>query len=204
MGVVNHSTVVDGKMQVSIEAKDAAFIAAARSFVPDALDQIERMDAAYDREYARSESLAAERYQLRTDVLALEQQVESLTLKVTARDAEVETLKHRLCELEVGDACFTPTHADVYLSVCKERDALKADLATLRGKVTERITKWRTDAESYPGTVVGQYASTAVKLCADELQVDMDALAEAEGTPLQLFDPEEFERRVAFIEGPKR
>jgi hypothetical protein len=50
-------------------------------------------------------------------VLALEQQVESLTLKVTARDAEVETLKHRLCELEVGDACFTPTHADVYLSV---------------------------------------------------------------------------------------
>ena len=85
-----------------------------------------------------------------------------------------------------------------------DRDDARRELATLRAKVTERITKWRTDAESYPGTVVGQYASTAVKLCADELQVDMDALAEAEGTPLQLFDPEEFERRVAFIEGPKR
>ena len=31
-----------------------------------------------------------------------------------------------------------------------------------------------------------------------------EAAARAEGTTVQLFDPQEFERRVAFMEGPKR
>jgi hypothetical protein len=31
-----------------------------------------------------------------------------------------------------------------------------------------------------------------------------EAAARAEGTPVQLFDPQEFERRVAFMEGRKR
>jgi len=63
--------------------------------IADLKAQLAARNAAYDREYRRSESLAADRYQLRTDVLALEQQVETLTLKVAARDKEVARLTAR-------------------------------------------------------------------------------------------------------------
>jgi len=132
----------------------------------------------YSAEFNRAEGLNVERYELRTHL--------------AARDAEVEALKHRLCELEVGDACFTPTHADVYLSVCKERDALKAEIEGLKANTGGGV------AVCYKHAREAEYqAGKPCLVCRAEK-------AEAEGTPLQLFDPEEFERRVAFIEGRKR
>jgi len=40
--------------------------------------------------------------------------------------------------------------------------------------------------------------------CALRLIRLSEAVARADGKPVQLFDPQEFERRVAFMEGPKR
>jgi hypothetical protein len=44
----------------------------------------------------------------------------------------------------------------------------------LESMAKQLIAKWRTEADEYPGTVIGQYAATAVRLCADELAAWMD------------------------------
>jgi len=195
--------------QVKWAEGDADFIefaVAARSFVPDALAHIERLE----RDLANVRAIGA----LNFDTYVSD--IEKRDARIAARDAELKEVwthlemensnRDRLIEA-IAPGEIPPPVEELVAQVegmraevarlTEERDTLshlytlseiaknlayaergKADtaLATLRGKVKARIAKWRQDMESYPGTVIGLYASSAVKLCADELQADMDAL----------------------------
>jgi hypothetical protein len=128
-------------------------------------------------------------------------------LEEVARDHDCPSLtlcpKHAMLEVLNLFACAYCEIERLTIERNKARDAHAAlcpynkTLATLRGKVKElrhRIeTRWNDQ------TVTDRDGS------GDALdQMDALGLTCTEGTPVQLFDPEEFERRVAFIEGPKR
>jgi hypothetical protein len=92
VGVVNHATVVDGKMQVSIDAADAEFIAAARSFVPDALAEIERLAGENDRIATECGRLGAAIHKVTDENITLDDEYRTLQAQLAraAADFRVE------------------------------------------------------------------------------------------------------------------